>query len=87
MTQLIINGITLPEASGGKYACYEGTLSEQLEMISGPFFNAPAVNFTALNVRRLPSVISAAESEQSDFYVRAAVRARPVFCAFHHVVD
>lgn len=35
MTQLIINGITLPEASGGKYTCYEGTLSEQLEMISG----------------------------------------------------
>lgn len=35
MTQLIINGIALPEASGGKYTCYEGTLSEQLEMISG----------------------------------------------------
>lgn len=35
MTQLIINGIALPEASGGKYQCYEGTLSEQIEMISG----------------------------------------------------
>lgn len=35
MTQLIINGIALPEASGGKYKCYEGTLSEQIEMISG----------------------------------------------------
>lgn len=35
MTQLIINGITLPEASGGKYQCYEGTLSDQIEMISG----------------------------------------------------
>lgn len=35
MTQLIINGIVLPEASGGKYQCYEGTLSDQIEMISG----------------------------------------------------
>ena len=35
MTQLIINGITLPESSGGKYKCYEGTLSDQIDMISG----------------------------------------------------
>lgn len=35
MTQLIINGIVLPEISGGKYKCYEGTLSDQIEMISG----------------------------------------------------
>lgn len=35
MTQLIINGIVLPETSGGKYKCYEGTLSDQIEMISG----------------------------------------------------
>lgn len=35
MTQLIINGIVLPETSGGKYKCYEGTISDQIEMISG----------------------------------------------------
>lgn len=35
MTQLIINGIVLPETSGGRYKCYEGTLSDQIEMISG----------------------------------------------------
>ena len=35
MTQLVINGITLPESSGGKYKCYEGTLSDQIDMISG----------------------------------------------------
>lgn len=35
MTQLIINDIVLPETSGGKYKCYEGTLSDQIEMISG----------------------------------------------------
>lgn len=35
MTQLVINGIVLPETSGGKYKCYEGTLSDQIEMISG----------------------------------------------------
>lgn len=35
MTQLIINGIVLPETSNGKYKCYEGTLSDQIEMISG----------------------------------------------------
>ena len=34
MTQLVINGITLPESSGGKYKCYEGTLSDQIDMIS-----------------------------------------------------
>lgn len=35
MTQLIINDIILPETSGGKYQCFEDTLSEQIDMISG----------------------------------------------------
>lgn len=36
MTQLIINNsITLPYASGGKYAAWEEPLSVQLDMISG----------------------------------------------------
>ena len=36
MTQLIVNNsITLPYASGDKYACWEEPLSVQLDMISG----------------------------------------------------
>jgi len=35
MTQLIISGITLPEASNGKYQCYPEILSTDIEMISG----------------------------------------------------
>lgn len=35
MTQLIINGITLPETSHDKYQCYPAPLGQQLEMISG----------------------------------------------------
>ena len=35
MTQLIINGITLPETSGDKYQCYPAELGTQLDMISG----------------------------------------------------
>ena len=36
MTQLILNSnIALPYTSGDKYCCYPGTLSQQVEMISG----------------------------------------------------
>lgn len=35
MTQLIINGITLPQTSNDKFSCYPTKLTEQLEMISG----------------------------------------------------
>lgn len=35
MTQLIINGILLPETSRDKYQCYPGELSVNVEMISG----------------------------------------------------
>ena len=35
MTQLIINGIALPETSHDKYRCYPSELSVQLDMISG----------------------------------------------------
>lgn len=35
MTQLIINSITLPETSGGKYQSYEAPLTQQIEMASG----------------------------------------------------
>jgi len=35
MTQLIIDGLTLPEIKGGAYACPETPLSEQIVMISG----------------------------------------------------
>lgn len=35
MTQLIINGIALPETSHDKYQCYPAPLGQQLEMISG----------------------------------------------------
>lgn len=35
MTQLIINGIYLPETSRDKYQCYPGELSKSVEMISG----------------------------------------------------
>ena len=32
MTQLIINGITLPETSHDKYQCYPAPLTQQIEM-------------------------------------------------------
>lgn len=35
MTQLIINGLILPQTSRDKYSCYEEDLGSQLEMISG----------------------------------------------------
>ena len=35
MTQLIVNGIYLPETSKDKYQCYPGELSVNVEMISG----------------------------------------------------
>ncbi|MFR0798475.1 hypothetical protein [Alistipes sp.] len=35
MTQLIIDGIFLPETSRDKYQCYPGELSVNVEMISG----------------------------------------------------
>lgn len=35
MTQIILDGIPLPEASFSKYACWEELLSVQVEMISG----------------------------------------------------
>lgn len=35
MTQLIINGLVLPQTSRDKYACYEEDLGTQIEMISG----------------------------------------------------
>lgn len=35
MTQLIINGLYLPETSHDKYQCPEVLLAEQVEMISG----------------------------------------------------
>lgn len=35
MTQLIIDGILLPETSRDKYQCYPGELSVNVEMISG----------------------------------------------------
>lgn len=35
MTQLIINGIVLPESKGNKYRCYPAQLTRQLDMISG----------------------------------------------------
>lgn len=35
MTQLIIDGVYLPEASGDKYKCYPGQLSVKKDMISG----------------------------------------------------
>lgn len=35
MTQLIINGIYLPETSRNRYACYQVLLSDSITMISG----------------------------------------------------
>lgn len=35
MTQIILDGIPLPEASNSKYAAWEELLSVQIEMISG----------------------------------------------------
>lgn len=35
MTQLIIDGVALPEVSGDKYSCYEDLLTKSVEMISG----------------------------------------------------
>lgn len=35
MTQIILNGIALPEASGDQYSCWEEELSVQVDMISG----------------------------------------------------
>lgn len=35
MTQLIINGVTLPETSHDRYQCYPAELGTQLDMISG----------------------------------------------------
>lgn len=35
MTQIILDGTPLPETSFGKYACWEETLSVQVQMISG----------------------------------------------------
>ena len=35
MTQLIIDGIYLPETSRDKYRCYPAQLGEQVDMISG----------------------------------------------------
>lgn len=35
MTQLVINGITLPETSHDKYTCYPAELGTEIEMISG----------------------------------------------------
>lgn len=35
MTQLIINGLVLPQTSRDKYSCYEEPLGSQIEMISG----------------------------------------------------
>lgn len=35
MTQLIINGLVLPQTSRDKYSCYEEDLGTELEMISG----------------------------------------------------
>jgi hypothetical protein len=35
MTQLTINGITLPQTSHDKYRCYPELLETQIEMISG----------------------------------------------------
>ncbi len=35
MTQIILDGTPLPEASYSKYACWEELLSVQVEMISG----------------------------------------------------
>lgn len=35
MTQLIVNGIYLPETSRDKYQCYPGELSVNVQMISG----------------------------------------------------
>lgn len=35
MIQLVINGITLPETSGGKYQCYPAPLTQQIEMANG----------------------------------------------------
>ncbi len=34
MTQLIINGLVLPETSRDRYSCYEQDIGTQLEMIS-----------------------------------------------------
>jgi len=35
LTQLIINGISLPQTNRDKFSCYPALLSESLEMISG----------------------------------------------------
>lgn len=35
MTQLIIDGVALPEVSRDKYSCYEDLLTKSVEMISG----------------------------------------------------
>ena len=35
MTQLIINGVTLPETSHDKYSCFPAELNVQIDMISG----------------------------------------------------
>lgn len=35
MTQIVLEGMALPETSGDRYACWEEMLSVQLDMISG----------------------------------------------------
>ena len=35
VTQLILNGIPLPEASNDKFACWEETLTRQVTMVTG----------------------------------------------------
>ena len=35
MTQLILDGVYMPQRSNGAYACWEAELSQQVEMISG----------------------------------------------------
>lgn len=35
MTQLILDGVYMPERSNGAYACWEDDLHKQIEMISG----------------------------------------------------
>ena len=35
MTQLILNGVRLPEASGDKFSCWEEVLTRQVTMVTG----------------------------------------------------
>lgn len=35
MTQLILDGVYMPQRSNGAYACWEAELSQQVEMVSG----------------------------------------------------